>query len=100
MRTEEIIVGTDGTASSKAAVRWAAREAQRRNRLLRIVHAFDWQWQQTRYDVGTEYSDIARQVAEAVTAAALIGSTGLELLHHADCPVFIARPRLGPDPTS
>jgi nucleotide-binding universal stress UspA family protein len=36
-----IIVGTDGSESSMAAVGWAAREAQRRGLPLRVVHAFD-----------------------------------------------------------
>jgi len=71
MRTKEILVGTDGTAASLAAVRWAAREAQRRRQPLRIVHAFDWEWQSARYSAGTEYIDVARQIADAVAAAAL-----------------------------
>lgn len=28
-------------------------------------------------------------------AGALLGSTGIQLLHHADCPVLIARPASG-----
>lgn len=28
-----------------------------------------------------------------VVAGALLGSAGLQLLQHADCPVYIARPR-------
>ena len=70
MRTKEILVGTDGTAASHAAVRWAAREAQRRGLPLRIVYAFDWQWEAARYDAGTEHLDVARQLADAVVAAA------------------------------
>lgn len=70
MTTKEILVGTDGTAASHAAVRWAAREAQRRDRPLRIVHAFDWQWEAARYDAGTEHIDVARQLADAVVTAA------------------------------
>jgi nucleotide-binding universal stress UspA family protein len=58
MRTRQIIVGTDGTTSSNAAVQWAAREAHRGNRLLRIVHVFDWDQQETRDHAGTEYADI------------------------------------------
>lgn len=37
MRTKEILVGTDGIATSQASVRWAAREAQRGHWLLRIA---------------------------------------------------------------
>ncbi len=71
MRTNVIVVGTDGTACSTAAVRWAAREAARRNAVLRIVHAFDWEWGSARFAAGNEYIDVARQLAEAVTAHAV-----------------------------
>ncbi|WP_203840949.1 universal stress protein [Winogradskya humida] len=36
-----IVAGTDGTASGEAAVRWAAREAARRDTTLRILYAYD-----------------------------------------------------------
>lgn len=36
--TGEIVVGVDGSASSNAAVRWAAAQAARRNVPLRLVH--------------------------------------------------------------
>jgi nucleotide-binding universal stress UspA family protein len=70
MWTRTIVVGTDGSDGSKTAVRWAAREAERRGAQLRIVHAFDWEWHAARYSVGSEYLDEARQHADAVTAAA------------------------------
>ncbi|WP_445529101.1 universal stress protein [Streptomyces cyslabdanicus] len=38
-----VIVGVDGSAESLAAVEWAAREAVRRDRPLRLVHARNWQ---------------------------------------------------------
>jgi nucleotide-binding universal stress UspA family protein len=71
MRTDKIVVGTDGTEPSKAAVRWAAREATRRGVLLQIVHAFDWEWESTRYECGSEHLDVERQLADAVIAAAV-----------------------------
>jgi nucleotide-binding universal stress UspA family protein len=71
MSTRAIVVGTDGTTSSKAAVDWAAREAQRRRLRLHIVHAFDWDWHDPQYDIGHEYIDINRKLAEAVVAAAI-----------------------------
>ena len=40
MNTAPIVVGTDGTAPGEAAVRWAAREAARREAPLRIVYAY------------------------------------------------------------
>ena len=71
MRTSQIVVGTEGTESSRAAVQWAAREASRRGALLRIVHVFDWEWASARYDAGSEYLDTAQQLADAVTGAAM-----------------------------
>ncbi|MFI9604541.1 universal stress protein [Streptomyces sp. NPDC052043] len=41
-----VIVGVDGSAESLAAVEWAAREAVRRDRPLRLVHARNWQRRQ------------------------------------------------------
>ena len=66
MSNDEILVGTDGSAASQAAVRWAAREAQRRQLGLRIVHAFDWQWYGARFGPAEAYLDEARKVAQAV----------------------------------
>ncbi|SHN75964.1 universal stress protein [Cryptosporangium aurantiacum] len=37
-----VLVGTDGSAQSDRAVEWAAAEAVRRGRPLRIVHGFIW----------------------------------------------------------
>ncbi|WP_405876924.1 universal stress protein [Streptomyces sp. NBC_01136] len=37
-----VIAGADGSAESLAAVEWAAREAERRERPLLVVHAWNW----------------------------------------------------------
>jgi nucleotide-binding universal stress UspA family protein len=66
-----VIVGADGTDWSKAAVRWAAREAHRLNLPLRVTHAFDWEWREARYDMSSDYLEQARKVAEGVTAGAV-----------------------------
>jgi nucleotide-binding universal stress UspA family protein len=86
-----IIVGTDGTGQSMAAVQWAAREARRRDTELRIVYAFDWL-----DDTGDECVEMARTLAEAVTAAAcdLAVTTVPGLAVTTDTPVGHAVPRL------
>ncbi|MFI7413380.1 universal stress protein [Streptomyces sp. NPDC049627] len=37
-----VMAGVDGSAESLAAAEWAAREAARRDRPLRLVHAWNW----------------------------------------------------------
>jgi nucleotide-binding universal stress UspA family protein len=71
MKTYPIIVGADGTESSKAAVRWAACEAQRRHLPLTVMHVFDWEWREARYDSSHEYLDLARRRAEGITGNAV-----------------------------
>ncbi|MFC7277700.1 universal stress protein [Paractinoplanes rhizophilus] len=66
-----IIAGTDGTDWGMTAVEWAAAEAQRRRTPLRIAHAFDWDWRDSRFGVGAKYVEVARELAEAVAAEAL-----------------------------
>ena len=39
---DPIVVGVDGSEQSTAAVRWAAREAYRRQAPLHVVHAWVW----------------------------------------------------------
>jgi nucleotide-binding universal stress UspA family protein len=70
MRNNEILVGVDGSAASQAAVRWAAREAQRRNLPLRIAHVFDWQSYPARFGPGDVYLDQAEKVAQIVVREA------------------------------
>lgn len=65
-----IVAGTDGTEHSLAAVEWAANEAQRRRVALRIVYTFGGDWHDSRFGIGDEYLDVARQMADAVVAYA------------------------------
>ncbi|MCM4085169.1 universal stress protein [Paractinoplanes hotanensis] len=70
MRKPGVVVGTDGTACGSAAVEWAAREARRRRVPLHIVHAYEWDWHESRFDIGNEYIDVARAIADATVSAA------------------------------
>jgi len=92
MRTGRIVVGTDGTEPSRAAVRWAAREAVDRGARLAIVHAFDWDWESARYDSGSEYLDVARQLADAVTAAAVDQARAAAPAVQVEADAFIGSP--------
>src|SRR3954470_6901422 len=40
MEIERIVVGVDGSESSKSALRWALHEAELRNATVEVVHAF------------------------------------------------------------
>jgi nucleotide-binding universal stress UspA family protein len=103
-----VLVDTDGSDESRAAVRWAADEAERLDVPLHVVHSYLWPY----YDVplgrplgappgaGLQAAAkrvLAEAVAEAKTIApatgglrgALLGSTTHALLHHAACPVFV-----------
>jgi nucleotide-binding universal stress UspA family protein len=39
-----VVVGFDASEASRAAVVWAAREAEERGRPLVVLRSFDWQW--------------------------------------------------------
>lgn len=68
--TAHVVVGVDGSESSLAAVRLAAREAALRDRPLRVVHAFDWdQYDLTATDGGL------RRLAEQLTEEAMVLAT-------------------------
>ncbi|WIN00564.1 universal stress protein [Actinoplanes oblitus] len=83
MRTPAVVVGTDGTEPGTAAVRWAALDADRRNLPLRIVHVLEWDWAVSRYDVGGQTFQLARQsarlVAEDAVRVALRAAPGIAL---------------------
>ncbi|MFC3738632.1 universal stress protein [Paractinoplanes deccanensis] len=68
MSKAPVVVGTDGTACGTTAVEWAAGEARRRGAPLRIVLAYDWDVHESSF--GSEYADVARNLAETTVAAA------------------------------
>ncbi|MEV0895442.1 universal stress protein [Actinoplanes sp. NPDC049802] len=64
MGTPTIVVAVDGAESSRAAVRWAARQGARDGRQLLLVHVLDWDGAGGRYDWGGRRFEAARRVAQ------------------------------------
>ncbi|MBV1850482.1 universal stress protein [Catellatospora tritici] len=98
----DVVVGVDGSAAALSAVRLAAREAARRGRRLRIVHAFIWPL--LNVDVGPSDAvpegglrhDAERLLAEAATTAAATEpdvTTVAELVTGAPAAVLLAAAR-------
>lgn len=66
MRTQTVVVAADGTEASRAAIVWAAAEAQRRGQPLRIVNVMDWDWSTARYGYAGELFETERQHADGL----------------------------------
>jgi len=71
METTQIVVGTDGSGSGAAAVRWAAREAHRSGAELRIVHAYDWNLPGARFGDHAELERATDELAQTTVATAV-----------------------------
>jgi nucleotide-binding universal stress UspA family protein len=65
MTRNEIVVGLDDSPSAKVALRWAAKQAIRRQAVLRAIHVFDWP-----YGSGDITVDAPRDNASVTLAAA------------------------------
>lgn len=63
-----VTVGVDGSAESRAAARWAAREAALRQVPLRLVHAVDWPLDPVFPGLGRQ--DVDRWADQVLTEAA------------------------------
>lgn len=101
-RSLPVVVGVDGSASALDAVRLAAQEAARRDRELRIVHAFIWPLMKV--DVGASpavpegglRNDAERILSEARAAAEATDDSvkvTTELVTGAPAPVMLAQAR-------
>ncbi|MFD9078398.1 universal stress protein [Streptomyces erythrochromogenes] len=65
---QHVTVGLDGSPESRAAARWAAREAVLRKVPLRLVHAVDWPLDPVLPGLG--HQDVDRWADQALTEAA------------------------------
>lgn len=63
-----VVVGVDGSAAARAAVRAAAREAAARDRPLRVVHSVVWPFHRTS-TAGPGYPQLRQRADELLTRA-------------------------------
>jgi nucleotide-binding universal stress UspA family protein len=70
MNATEIMVGVDGPASSRAALRWAATEAERKDTPLRVLHAYSWRMPAS-LATSTELEQAVKDRAELVVENAV-----------------------------
>ena len=69
--SEPVVVAVDGSESALRATRWAADEARRRGRALRIVHAYQWPpVGGPTFAMFEANADVVREAAESVVRAA------------------------------
>jgi nucleotide-binding universal stress UspA family protein len=71
MSSNEIIVGVDGAAPSRTALRWASREAARRGDELVVLLAYHWRVPGAPVILGPELEQSAQDQAELVVADAV-----------------------------
>jgi nucleotide-binding universal stress UspA family protein len=71
MNRNDVVVGVDGSAPGRAALRWAAVEAARRGAALRVVHAYRPPWLVEEIAAGSRLDTAVLAQARNVLAAAV-----------------------------
>jgi nucleotide-binding universal stress UspA family protein len=81
-----VLVGTDGSESALAAVRWAAGEAQRRHTDLHVLHAYAETWLTADAVPEHTFIELARNQAEQILADARVAAHAVapDLTTHTD----------------
>lgn len=74
-----VVVGVDGSTSSRDAVRWAARQAVLTGATLRAVASWRWPNYLTRIPPGVELAEDTAQTLDEVLADALVGFEDLDV---------------------
>lgn len=98
METSDVVVGVDGSAGGRQAVRWAAAEAVRRGGRLRVVAAYRTPWPHGHSAAGPDRKPLALMRAEDIVAEAVVdartAAPGLAVSglsgHGAPVPVLVA----------
>jgi nucleotide-binding universal stress UspA family protein len=83
-----VLVGADGSEGADNAVRWAAKEAERRNTTLHILHAYDDSGMSPHVRPDHKAADVARDQAERIAAHA-------KLIAHDVAPRLVVRSDAG-----
>jgi nucleotide-binding universal stress UspA family protein len=73
MTRNEIVVGLDDSPSAKAGLRWAAKQAIRRQAVLRAIHVFDWPYgpKDTTVDAPEKNANVTFDTAQAAYVAGI-----------------------------
>ncbi|MDQ2838087.1 MAG: universal stress protein [Actinomycetota bacterium] len=82
MSASVIVVGVDGSPSSRDALRWAARQARLTGGSLRAVSSWRWPNYLTRIPPGADPAGDTAQTLDEVVAEALGEFDGLEITKH------------------
>jgi nucleotide-binding universal stress UspA family protein len=98
METNDVVVGVDGSAGGRQALRWAAAEAVRRGGRLCVVAGYRTPWPHAHAAAGRDRTPLAQLRAEDIVAEAVAdahaAAPGLEVsglsVHGAPVPVLIA----------